>query len=256
MPRLTAEQQGALQRVHSYLERLLKQVSPEQSRRMAVQYWGSTAGWRQVPSEQTRRRDAQYWGSPARWRKVSPEQGRRMAVRDWSPATGWRKAATVLRPSGEHAELLVANAEKDPSAWEAARTLATWMLKRDGSLPPVLAEFVAAVLPGDVRHPKETADVFTTLSRDLPLCMAVSMLLDAKFSLSDGDLYAIAEVSRMADELGHPIGTDMLAKVWGRYRAHVEAVRADGPFYFREEPGNFPLSRPPTRPSRSKVRQK
>lgn len=183
-----------------------------------------------------------------------------MVVQYWGATAGWRHGSdNVHRASGEHAELLVANAEKDPAAWDAATTMAAWLLERGEAVPSVLAGFAAAVLRGKVRRPKESADGFTQLSRDLPLCMAISMLLEVGFSRSEGKStdapYVLAVVSELAAELGHTLGADMLEKIWQRHGEHVSRA-AGNPFYFCEEPGNFPLSRPPARSSRSKVRQK
>lgn len=113
----------------------------------------------------------------------APDVSHRMAVSFWIGSAGWRPVGDcTFQPSGEHAEHLVEAAKSDPAAWDAAIALAARALEQGEVVPSALAAFSADVLRGSRCKPGGNSGKFTNLSRDLPLCKAVSMLLEAGFA--------------------------------------------------------------------------
>lgn len=188
----------------------------------------------------------------------SPEKSHTMAVEYWSTAPGWEEVEPgVFAPSGAHSEELVRAALEggDCAAWDAACRLSASLLEKGRSLPPPLSRFTAKVLRREHHRPDKRSSPWENLSRDLPLCLAISHLLDAGFKSTgnSGTIEtAFEKVAEIAKDLGFHAGTreDNLRLIWRRHKAHVRAVRAGNPFYYKKKPGPLPINYPPQRGDR------
>lgn len=203
---MTKEQLAAQKRAKAYLQEYLKDSSGEKAHKMAIGYWGSSCGWTEEMEIDGR---------------------------------------CVRKPSGEHCQIMLEHTSTDPAAWDAACLLSAGLLEEGRPVPPLLARFAASVLKGEIKRPPKNKNAWSTLSRDLPLCVSIADLLEAGFPRSINNSPASTAFDVVLDiccEFGVYLSLDMMEKIWARHKDHVLKTRSNGPFYYREpEKADFPI---------------
>ncbi|MFJ1338690.1 hypothetical protein [Pseudomonas sp. NBRC 111139] len=199
--------QAVLQEMQEYLQKQLPTATREASHRMAVSYWGASAGWKKVSSAK-RRPSGEF-----------PEQLLEVAKTD--PAA-WDAAKILVVNLLDLGEPM----SRQLAGFAAAVLRGEW--KRPGGNANSWGNLSRDLPLCLAIHSLLAAGFARTESREV-------------------EPTAIEAVAKIASELGHKVKADMLEKIWMRHRDHVERVVKDGPHYYRDAPGTLLLKPSPPR---------